>query len=311
LKRAPWWTVPRLRALLGTLLIVVLIVFAWSATLGRRVARQREAILQHQERQRSLEEQLQRAQKLEAIGRLAGGVAHDFNNLLTIVKGQAELLRYQVPTNSPMAERLRRIEEASQRGATLTRQLLAFGRQQRLQPLSIDLNQLLPELKSMLQSLLGDEIEVRLQLRSRLPPIWADPMQLEQVILNLAVNARDAMPQGGHLTVVTDMRPLPARLLNGNLPQAVPWVELRVSDTGHGMDEATLTRIFEPFFTTKDPLQGTGLGLATAYGIVEQCGGKIDVISKPNQGASFSLFFPPYAPDELGIDGRAASSSVS
>ncbi len=235
-----------------------------------------------------LEGALSGAQKLEAIGRLAGGVAHDFNNLLTIINGFSEFLRQTLPAGDHRRDMVDEIAKAGERGAGLTRQLLAFSRRQVLQPCSVQLNELLANLQKMLRRLIGEDIEFHTDLDPVLGCIHADPGQIEQVIMNLAVNARDAMPAGGTLRIETRnvVRPAPGR------SDPLPYVVLTVTDTGHGMDDETRQHIFEPFFTTKEPGKGTGLGLATVYGITRQTGGFIEVESAPGQGASFKVFLP-------------------
>jgi CheY-like chemotaxis protein len=228
---------------------------------------------------RRLEEQLRQAQKMEAVGRLAGGVAHDFNNILTAIQGQCELLLQLLEPKAPARRHGELILRAAARAASLTGQLLAFSRKQVLQPRVLDLNQIIADLKAMLSTLIGESIEFVTELDPSLPRVKADPSQLEQVIVNLLVNARDAMPDGGRLTV---------RTINSG-----GQAQLEVRDTGVGMDAETLPRIFEPFFTTKKPRKGTGLGLSMAYGIVAQSGGTITAESAPGQGALFRVTLPP------------------
>ena len=229
-----------------------------------------------------LEEQLRQAQKMESIGRLAGGVAHDFNNLLTAIRGYAELLLLDLEDDAPARESAAEIARAASRAAGLTGQLLAFSRKQVLRPQRLDLNEIVSGMSSMLSRMLGEDVALTTALATDLRPTMADPTQLEQVLLNLAVNARDAMPRGGRLTV---------RTANVDL-DAGPHVALVVADTGTGMDAETAERIFEPFYTTKDVGAGTGLGLATVHGIVAQSGGAIDVISEPGIGTTFTVCLP-------------------
>jgi PAS domain S-box-containing protein len=240
-----------------------------------------------------LEEQLRQAQKLEAIGRLAGGIAHDFNNLLTVITGYSDLALQELPPEQPLAEVVAEIRKASLRAADLTRQLLAFSRRQVLQPVVVDLNSLLEELEKMLRRLIGEDIELALRLQEGLWPVRVDPGQMEQVLLNLVVNARDAMPRGGKLTIETANVVLDAAAAASRpeLPEGA-YVVLAVSDTGHGMDAATQARVFEPFFTTKEAQQGTGLGLATVYGIIKQSGGHITVYSEVGRGSCFKVYLP-------------------
>ena len=243
---------------------------------------------------KQLEAQLRQAQKLEAIGRLAGGVAHDFNNLLTAILGYTELLLLRLDPQDPLRLDVAEIKAAADRAAALTRQLLVFSRKQVLQPKILDLNGVVRGVEKMLRRLLGDDVNVVTVLAEPLRPLQADPGQLEQILLNLAVNARDAMPQGGTLTLRTAAI---TRASPGGTPPVPPgsYVRLQVADTGVGMDSATLAHLFEPFFTTKDPGQGTGLGLATVYGIVQQSGGTISVASAPGAGTTLSVDFPAVA----------------
>lgn len=241
--------------------------------------------------QKKVEEQLRQSQKMEAIGRLAGGVAHDFNNLLGIITACTELLRNRVDADG--REYIENIEEASKRGASLTKQLLAFSRKQQVQPQILDLNQRLKEVMKLLHPLMGDDVEIRLLPRSQTAVVEADPGQLDQIVVNLAVNARDAMPRGGRLIIETgafDFDEAFAREHATMKPGR--YVMLAVSDNGTGMDETTRMRIFEPFFTTKEMGKGTGLGLATVYGIVKQSGGEIWVYSEIDRGTTFKIYFP-------------------
>ena len=231
---------------------------------------------------RLLEEQLRQAQKLESIGRLAGGIAHDFNNILTAIRGYAELLVLDLADDAPARESAAEISRAASRAAELTGQLLAFSRKQVLRPQRLDLNEIVSDMSSMLTRLVGEDVILRTELDTELAPTLADPTQVEQVLLNLAVNARDAMPGGGRLTI---------RTANVEVEDG-PRVALVVADTGHGMDASTAERIFEPFFTTKEVGAGTGLGLATVHGIVAQSGGTIDVTSEPGIGTTFTICLP-------------------
>ena len=245
------------------------------------------------EDQRKLQEQLQEAQKMEAVGRLAGGIAHDFNNLLTVINGYSEMGLEQVASGEPLHADLTEIKRATRRAATLTAQLLAFSRRQILQPRIVDLGTLVAGMMEMIERLLGEDIQVR---APRAPDLWgirADPGRIEQVVMNLAVNSRDAMPQGGVLSIETTNLSI-----SEDFPREHPevprgeYVCLSVIDTGIGMDQATMERIFEPFFTTKEKGKGTGLGLATVYGIVKQSNGFISCDSKPGTGTAFRMFFP-------------------
>jgi hypothetical protein len=248
---------------------------------------------QAEEAQAKLEEQLRQSQKMESIGRLAGGVAHDFSNLLTVIRGYTDLIQTRSTVGKMQIESLEQIRQASNRAADLTRQLLALSRQQILSPTVIDLNKLVTNLNKMLGRLIGEDITVTTVLWPGLWSVIADPGQIEQVIMNLVVNARDAMPTGGRLSIETDNVHLDHNVGQSD-PEALtgPCVILRVTDTGHGMDEATKAQIFEPFFTTKELGKGTGLGLATVYGIVKQSGGHIVVSSQPNYGTTFEIYLP-------------------
>jgi PAS domain S-box-containing protein len=269
-------------------------------------------ILRDVSARRRLEQQLLTAQKLEAIGRLAGGVAHDFNNLLTIVLGNAEALRAELPEGSGPAADAREIVQAAERGTALTRQLLAFARRQEADPRVVDPCRSVAQLEPLLRRLLGADCTLVLELAVGCWPVVIDPTQLEQVFVNLVVNARDAMPQGGRITVsVTNERLAQGR--PGAVPRVPPgeYLRLSVSDTGTGMEPAVRERIFEPFFTTKGQGKGTGLGLPTVYGIVSQSHGGIEVTSAPGEGTRFDLWFPradgaPDAEAEPVDDGAAA-----
>lgn len=245
-----------------------------------------------EERQR-LEAQLRQAAKMEAIGRLAGGVAHDFNNILTGILGYAELLDQSLPDDHESREFATEIRRGGERAADLTGQLLAFARKQVIEPRVIEPNAVVERSQKMLRRLIGEDIELRFEPGHDLANVRADPSQLDQILVNLAVNARDAMPQGGHLRIETANVTLDeARHVLGEEPVSGDFVVLTVSDDGHGMDRATRERIFEPFFSTKGPAQGTGLGLATVYGIVTQNDGVISVYSEPAHGTTFKLYFP-------------------
>ena len=245
---------------------------------------------------RVLEKQLRMAQKMEAIGRLSGGIAHDFNNLLGVIIGYSRVLKRELGASNPLSEHALEIEKAGQRAASLTKQLLAFSRQQVLTPAVLNLNSLASDMEKMLPQLLGEDIEVTLVLDPLLGNVKADQSQIEQVIMNLAVNARDAMPMGGKLKIETanaDLDDAYTRLHPGS--KVGSFVLLAVTDTGMGMDAVTLTHIFEPFFTTKERGKGTGLGLATVYGIVKQSNGYTGVDSSPGKGTSFQIYLPRYA----------------
>src|SRR3989442_5927829 len=247
---------------------------------------------QRGERKR-LEHRVQELQKFEAIGRLAGGIAHDFNNTLGVIIGWAQLGYDDVPATSPLRENFERIRDQAQHSARLTRQLLAFARRQVLQPRSVNLNSLVSETTGLLNPALGEQTELKLALAPDLQMTMADPTQIEQVLMNLCLNAQDAMPQGGRIVIETQNveigEDFPRTHSRG---QPGRYVLLSVSDTGVGMDAATLDRIFEPFFTTKEMGKGTGLGLATVYGIVKQHGGFMNVYSEPGQGTTFHVYLP-------------------
>ncbi|MGA8407514.1 MAG: ATP-binding protein [Candidatus Acidiferrales bacterium] len=255
--------------------------------------RMRVTLQSNEEQNKQLENQLRQAQKMEAVGRLAGGVAHDFNNLLTVIKGHSDLLEMKLGTLSPAQSSIAQVRKAADRASALTRQLLAFSRMQVLQPRVLDLNALIADLNKMLPMLIGEEIEYTFRPGESLGCVKADPSQIEQVLVNLAVNARDAMPRGGKLTINTRNILLDAEYARSHPPTvAGRYVLLTVADTGSGMDEQTKAKIFEPFFTTKELGKGTGLGLSTVYGVVKQSGGYIWVDSTPNQGTRFEIFLP-------------------
>jgi len=275
---------------------------------GKRV---RLVVAQDISERRQLESQLRQAMKMEAVGRLAGGVAHDFNNLLMVIKGHTELLLNSLDASSQITRKIEQIDRSADRAAALTRQLLAFSRLQVLQPQNINLNSIVEEMGKLLPHLIGEDIQFMIRTDEELGAVRADASQMEQVIMNLTVNARDAMPNGGKLVIET---------ANANLDQCYtqshplmkpgPYVQLVVTDSGTGMDAETQTHIFEPFFTTKEKGKGTGLGLATVYGIVKQSGGFIWVYSEVGKGTSFKIYLPrinqaqdhvgsPHAPAEL------------
>ena len=261
-----------------------------------------------------LESQLRQAQKMEAIGRLAAGVAHDFTNLLTIIQGHASLQLAAVESRANVNVSLEQIERAAERAAELTRQLLAFSSRQsiRLRPLQVA--DIINELKPAIQRLLGDQVQLQCSLRPGLPLILADPASLSQIITNLAINARDAMPNGGTLTIAAAPSRLdPADCAGEQDRRAGDFMCLRVSDTGRGMEEATRTRVFEPFFTTKQPTNGAGMGLATVYGLMKQHNGWIEVTSAPGKGAAFHLYLPitdkPIEPPEQPTTEQQATSA--
>ena len=257
---------------------------------------------------KKIEDQLKQSQKMEAVGRLAGGVAHDFNNLLGIVTACSELLRDRVDADS--LEYIDNIREAAKRGSSLTRQLLAFSRRQPAQAQVLDLNDRLREVSKLLRPLMGDDVEIALLARSVNAIVEVDPGQLDQIVVNLAVNARDAMPRGGKLIIETLIGDFDESFAREHPPMTTGrYVVLAISDNGVGMDEVTRTRIFEPFFTTKEVGKGTGLGLATVYGIVNQSGGHILVYSEPGRGSTFKIYFPS-ADAKLESDGERREESL-
>jgi len=266
------------------------------ASLEKEIAERQEA----EEALEKTEEQLRQSQKLEAVGRLAGGIAHDFNNLLTVIIGYSDLISRKGGLDARVTERVEEIHKAAVRASSLTRQLLAFSRKQVLKPQVLDLNELVEGLSKMLSRLIGEDVQIINSLGAGLGKVNADPGQIEQILINLAVNARDAMPEGGQITIKT---------ANAELDQAYSdmhmavkpghYVMLAVSDTGLGMDAATRERVFEPFFTTKEVGKGTGLGLSMVYGIVKQSGGNIWIYSEPGHGATFKIYLPLITDDSL------------
>lgn len=246
-----------------------------------------------------LEQQYFQGQKMEAVGRLASGVAHDFNNVLTAITGYTELMLDALDENEPSYQYLVEIQKAIDRASSLTRQLLIFSRKQAIQPQTLDLNELLRNVEKMLRRLIGEDIELRAIFDPEIGCIWADAGQLEQVIINLAVNARDAMPMGGQLTIKTaDVVLDDASIREYTSLRPGSYVCLSVQDTGVGMDEDVRLHAFEPFFTTKEAGKGTGLGLATVHGIVQQCGGEIILHSQPGQGTMFEIYLPQVDDEE-------------
>jgi PAS domain S-box-containing protein len=252
-----------------------------------------EVIAQDISHQRGVEHRLRHVQKMEAIGRLAGGIAHDFNNVLGVITGYSEMLLDKLGEDPKLSSLVTQILGASQRASTLTRQLLAFSRQQVLEPQVIHIQEHLQGIQNLLRRVLGEDIRLRVEMGSRAIHLRVDPTQLEQVIMNLVVNARDAMPSGGNLTIEISEAHLDASYCQHN-PDARPgsYMCLAVSDTGCGMSSEILSRVFEPFFTTKETGKGTGLGLATVYGIVKQSSGHITVYSEVGHGTTFKVYLP-------------------
>jgi PAS domain S-box-containing protein len=241
---------------------------------------------------RQLEEQLRQAQKMDAVGRLAGGVAHDFNNLLMVINGYTEVLLEQLEKGSAMHQKVESIQQAADRAATLTRQLLAFSRKQFLELKVVDVNSVIEDMERLLRPLIGENIELVTRLSTEAGHTRADASQLEQVIMNLVVNAKDAMPQGGKLTLQSRDVTVRQKFRETRFIQPGRYAVISVSDTGHGMDKETQSRIFEPFFTTKEKGKGTGLGLSTVYGIVKQSNGYVFAESEPGAGTTFYVYLP-------------------
>jgi PAS domain S-box-containing protein len=273
--------------------------------IGRDVTARTEAETKSASERRGLEEQLQQAQKMESIGLLAGGVAHDFNNLLTVIAGYAQMAREEAPEGHPARESIDEIVQAADRATALTRQLLMFSRRRMTDPKAVSLNELVVNLEKMLRRLIGEDIELTLSPAARDGTTRADEGHLEQVVMNLAVNARDAMSGGGKLSIET------ADVDAGEEDGVAPgrYIELRVRDTGAGMTREVRDRIFEPFFTTKEKGKGTGLGLSMVYGIVKQSGGAVSVESEPGRGSTFRVLLPAAEPDAASEEGARASVS--
>ena len=257
---------------------------------------------------KKLEEQLRQSQRMESVGRLAGGIAHDFNNLLTVVTGYSELMLGRLAEDSSLRNDAEEIKRAGERAASLTQQLLAFSRRQVLQPKVLDLNEVVSRMEKMLRRLIGENVELRTNPGAELWSVKADPGQVEQVLVNLVVNARDAMPGGGKLVIETGNVFLDEKYSREHLPaQPGPYVMFAISDTGVGMDKVTMSRVFEPFFTTKESGKGTGLGLSTVYGIVKQSGGYIWVYSEPGKGTTFKSYLPRETGDAVAAPRPARS----
>lgn len=273
---------------------------------NRRIQRSTQAALS------ASELRLRHAQRLEAVGRLAGGIAHDFNNLLTVILGFSEFLLEQLPKDQPAHRDANEIRMAAERATRLTKQLLAFSRQQVLERRVIDLAEAVSELQPMITRLIGEDVHFTFVRAAEPQRVLMDAGQFEQIVMNLVINARDAMPVGGRLTVAVDRATLSGAHAERLELTPGPYVMLTVSDTGQGIDPDTLEHIFEPFFTTKDPGRGTGLGLSTVFGIVHQCGGAIEVSSVVDEGATFRVYFPPTSASTATPDAapRAASTGT-
>jgi signal transduction histidine kinase len=263
-----------------------------------------ELIVEDVTERRALEDQLRQAQKLDAIGRLARGIAHDFNNLLTVIVGSGELIGEQLPDKHPAHVEVQELLHASHTAASLTRQLLAFSRQQPSRLERVDINEMIHDMSGLIQRLGGEQVDVDLALGVSLPRAQADRAQLEQVVMNLVINARDAMPEGGRLTIATFVT---NRDGEDTASSADGYVGLRFTDTGTGMAEDVQAHIFEPFFTTKENGKGSGLGLATVYGIVKHTGGEIHVTSRPREGTSFTICLPTRA---SAVEAEAAPAQL-
>jgi signal transduction histidine kinase/CheY-like chemotaxis protein len=290
---ASWWTARNTLGVLAGVCALLVVVLAWVFVLKRRVSNQTAMLAARLELESQLQAQLAQAQKLESVGRLAGGVAHDFNNLLTVINGYSDLALARLRAGDPLRPQLEQIRRAGARAAVLTQQLLGFSRKQIIRPKPLNLNAVVSDAVTMLRPMLGELIAVHTVLQSTLGQVVADTSQIDQILMNLAANARDAMPQGGALTIET--RNVNVDEHGKHADMEIPpgsYVLLTVVDTGAGMSPETLRNIFEPFFTTKEHGRGTGLGLATVYGIVKQNGGWIDVQSELGQGTAFRVWFP-------------------
>ena len=252
-----------------------------------------EAYLEDLTEQSALEQQIRAVQKLEAVGRLAGGVAHDFNNILVVIKLSTEMMLGQITPDSPLSKPLLQVANAADRAAALTKQMLAFSRRQMMQVRAVNVNSVVNDISHLLRRIIGEDIQLVTRMADNLANAKLDPDQLGQVVLNLAVNARDAMPRGGTLQIETANVELDETYVKTHPPvQPGSYVMLAVTDTGTGIAKSDLPHIFDPFFTTKEMGKGTGLGLSIVYGIVKQSGGYIWVYSEPGQGTTFKLYFP-------------------
>jgi len=266
---------------------------------------------QAEQKLRESEAKFLQAQKMEAVGRLAGGVAHDFNNILTAIYGYSEVILTKVPQDHRAYYCASEIRKAAERAAALTQQLLAFSRKQTLRLQVVSLNELIQNLRKMLERLIGEDVELKTALADWLWPVKVDPNRIGQVLMNLAVNARDAMPRGGKLLLETQNLRVGENYVQQHPGTAAgEYVMLAVSDTGTGMDKETQSRLFEPFFTTKELGKGTGLGLATVYGIVKQCGGNIWVYSEPGKGTTFKIYLPRAQEEAVALKATTAGPSI-
>jgi signal transduction histidine kinase/CheY-like chemotaxis protein len=278
-----WWTPNRIVVILGVIVSFTVLSLLWNAVLRRRLARQMVTAREAFSREAELEAKLKQSQKMEAVGRLAGGIAHDFNNLLTVINGCGELLKPSLAPKSPASELLNDILKAGEKAANLTSQLLIFSKHRVMQLAPMRINDAVREASNLLRRVIGDSIDLVLDYGDHLPPVLGEKGMIHQIVFNLAVNARDAMPKGGRLRIATSQV----------VDDISHWVRLTVSDNGTGMDAATQARVFEPFFTTKPMGQGTGLGLATVYGLVQSLNGRITFKSEVGYGTTFEIDLPP------------------
>ncbi len=290
--------------LLGIPVLLVLAIFyGVLAETVRQLRLEKTVLLDHLQERKKLEEQLRMAQKMEAVGRLAGGIAHDFNNVLTVVMGYSERLLRRLDPDDPSRSDIQEIQMVGQRATSLTQQLLAFSRRQVLAPEVVNLNDLVANMSEMLRPMIGEDIQMATVLRQDLGYVEVDPGKIEQVIMNLVINSRDAMPHGGKLIIETANMDLDEAYPKGRVTiQPGPYVMFAVSDTGHGMDPEVQEHIFEPFYTTKEAGKGTGLGLSTVYGIVKQSNGFVFAYSEPGQGATFKIYLPRVAKSLKRLD---------
>jgi two-component system cell cycle sensor histidine kinase/response regulator CckA len=298
----------------GVRLATITVAFGATGLFVKELTRNQQFALERSrdlEARQKLEDQLRHSQRLEAVGRLAGGVAHDFNNVLCVIMAYSESLLRKIGSDTAYRKDMEQIRTAADRGARLTRQLLVFSRREKVEPTALDLNEVVSRVDDMLRRLIGQDIELELQLHPRLKRVTADLGLIEQMIVNLAVNARDAMPQGGRLVIGTSETVIGES--NGPLPDLPPgtYVTLTITDTGTGMDDRTQEHLFEPFFTTKEPGKGTGLGLSMVYGIVKESNGSIRFSSEAGRGTTFTIHLPALeAVDEPSQSLRAAGAAA-